>query len=65
MNNEKIRISDKGSSSALGGAYGLAFLGALIYYLQQAENLWMGLLGLLKAIIWPTIVVYKLLEYLQ
>lgn len=48
-----------------GGAYGLAFLGALVYYLQHAETFWLGVLGVLKAIIWPAMLVYKLLEFLK
>lgn len=49
---------------ASGGIYGLAFLGALIYYIQHADSFWQGVLGLLKAIVWPAIIVYKLLEFL-
>jgi len=47
-----------------GGVYGLAFLGALVYYIQHSETFWAGALGILKAIIWPATVVYKLLEFL-
>jgi hypothetical protein len=47
-----------------GGAYGLAFLGAAIYFIQHAESFWMGVLGVLKAIVWPAILVYQLLQFL-
>lgn len=47
--------------SAGGGIYGLGFLGALVYYLQNAIGFWNGVLGVLKAIVWPAFVVYKLL----
>jgi len=47
-----------------GGIYGLAFLGALIYYIQHADSFWLGVLGIFKAMIWPAIIVYKLLELL-
>lgn len=43
------------------GFYGLGFLGALIYYIQTATGFWSGVLGILKAIIWPVFVVYKIL----
>jgi hypothetical protein len=45
-----------------GAIYGLGFLGALVYYLTTATSFWMGVIGVLKAIIWPAIVVYGLLK---
>jgi hypothetical protein len=57
---------NKNSSGAVGsGIYGLAFIGALIYYIQHAQNFSMGLLGVLKALVWPAMLVYKILEFLQ
>ena len=57
--------SGSGACGACGGGiYGLAFLGAVVYYIQHAESFWMGVLGVLKAIVWPAILVYKLLEFL-
>jgi hypothetical protein len=44
-----------------GGIYGLGFIGAAIYYIQQATGFWSGILGVLKAIVWPAFLVYKLL----
>lgn len=44
-----------------GGVYGLGFIGAAIFYLQQSTTFWSGVLGVLKAIVWPAFVVYKLL----
>lgn len=52
----------KGGGEAV---YGLGFIGALIYFIQQAHTLGQGLLGLLKAIVWPAMVVYKLLGFLK
>jgi hypothetical protein len=51
-----------GQSSAI---YGLAFIGALIYFLQHATSFWDGAVGVLKAIVWPGVLVYKLLEFLK
>lgn len=50
-----------GTSSAV---YGLGFIGALIYYVQGASTLLMIVLGFLKALVWPAIIVYKLLGFL-
>lgn len=48
-----------------GGIYGIAFIGALVYFLQQATTFWAGVLGFFKALFWPAVLIYKLLEYLK
>jgi hypothetical protein len=53
-----------GCGATSGGIYGLAFIGALIYYIQHAETFWQGVLGFFKALVWPAILVYKFLELL-
>ncbi|MDD2642063.1 MAG: hypothetical protein WC110_06730 [Bacteroidales bacterium] len=50
-------------SASCGAVYGLGFIGAVIYFIAQATGFWMGVLGVLKAIIWPVILVYELLKY--
>jgi len=56
----------KGMSSAGPGAvYGLGFIGAVIFYLQQAGTLWEGVVGILKALVWPALLVYRLLQILN
>lgn len=55
-----------GADGATGGAiYGLGFLGAIIYYIQAATGFWWGVLGVLKAIVWPAFLVYELLAFLN
>ncbi|TSD02406.1 MAG: hypothetical protein Athens071424_102 [Parcubacteria group bacterium Athens0714_24] len=49
---------NKGTSGAV---YGLGLIGAAIYYIQQADTFWLGVLGILKAIVWPAFLIYKLL----
>jgi len=46
---------------ACGGIYFFGFIGAVIYYLQQSATFWQGLVGILKAIVWPAFLVYHLL----
>ena len=48
-----------------GSIYGFAFLGALVYYIQHATSFWEGVLGIFKAIFWPGMLVYKVLELLK
>lgn len=52
-------------NGAFGGIYGLAFIGAAVYFIQHAVTFWGGVLGLIKAVFWPAILMYKLLEYLK
>jgi len=44
--------------------YGLGFIGAAIYYVMQATTFWMGVVGILKAIVWPAFLVYDALRQL-
>lgn len=60
-NESKQDCKCKKFDSAPGGIYGLAFLGALVYYIQNADSFWMGALGLVKAALWPAFLIYKLL----
>lgn len=61
------KAKEKGGMQAgsAGAVYGLGFVGAAVYYIQQAPTFGAGLVGLLKAIIWPAFLVYKLLEFLK
>lgn len=47
-----------------GALYGLGFLGAVIYYISHAPTFWVGVLGVLKALVWPAFLVYELLKFL-
>ena len=54
-----------GHGCGCGGAlYGLGFLGALVYYLTTATSLWAGVIGVVKALLWPAFLVYELMKYL-
>lgn len=55
--------NDHGSGSA-SAVYGLGFIGAVIYYITTATSLWMGILGILKAMVWPAFLVYGALQQL-
>jgi len=55
-------IHGSGASEAV---YGLGLIGAWIYFIGHATTFWIGVLGFLKGIIWPTMLVYELLKYLH
>lgn len=51
-----------GSGTACGGGiYFFGFMGAVVYYIQQSTTFWQGVLGILKALVWPAFLVHKLL----
>ena len=51
-------------NSCGGGLYLLGFIGSLVYYIQVATSFLGGVLGILKAFVWPAILIYKLLGFL-
>lgn len=53
----------KGASS--NAVYGLGFIGAAIYFISASSSFWTGVLGFLKAIVWPAFLVYELFKYLS
>ena len=54
-----------GNKGFMGGFYGLAFIGVAVYYVQQSTGFWMGVLGVLKAIVWPALLAYKVFTLLH
>jgi len=60
--------ANKGNAAAsqggLGFAYVLAMIGAAVYWVQQASG-FLGVVGaLLKALVWPSFLVYDLLKFI-
>lgn len=45
-------------NASSGAIYGLGFIGAAIYFISTATSFWIGVLGFLKAIVWPVFLVY-------
>ena len=62
MNRERRGASGAGMAS---GAYCMGLIGAAVYYIQQAATFRDGALGFLKALVWPALVVYKLMGFLD
>jgi len=51
------------NASAGGGAvYGFGLIGALVYYIGNASTFVEGLVGILKSIVWPAMLVYQFLK---
>lgn len=54
----------KHKCDASSGFYFLGFLGAAAYYIYTATGFWMGVLGVLKAIVWPIFLIFQLFGFL-
>jgi hypothetical protein len=63
--NVTIKTEKSRKCNYAGPLYGLGFIGAAIYFIGHAASFWGGVLGFLKAIVWPVFLVYKLLEFLK
>lgn len=56
---------EKGTRGNDGGGFiwFLGVIGALVFYIQTADGIWQGVLGVLKAFVWPAILVYDGLKF--
>lgn len=54
------KVNNHASSGAV---YGLGLIGAAIYYISAATGFWIGVLGFLKALVWPVFLVYEALKH--
>ena len=55
----------RGGGMNHGAIYGLGVLGAAVYFIQNSTGFWMGVLGVLKAVVWPAVIIYKALELMK
>lgn len=60
---KQIKIINNKTGGGGGAVYGLGLIGALVYYLQNAATFWEGVLGFLKAIVWPAFLMYHLFDF--
>jgi hypothetical protein len=60
---QRRKVKYVGGASA--PVYGIGLIGALVYYIQHATTFLADVLGFFKAIVWPAMLVYKLLEFLK
>ena len=54
----------KAHTCGSGGLYCLGFIGAAIYYIQGAPTFWAGVIGVLKAAVWPAFLAYQAFWFL-
>lgn len=54
----------KAAPASASAVYGLGLIGAAIYFIGHATSFWMGVIGFLKAIVWPAYLVYEALKHI-
>ena len=54
-----------GGGGGVAPAYILGMIGAAVYYIQNAATFGDGVIGLLKALVWPAFLVYDLLRFVH
>lgn len=59
--NQKV-VRQRGASEAV---YGLGMIGAWVYYVGHAATFWIGVLGVLKGMVWPAMLVFEALKFLH
>jgi hypothetical protein len=57
---QQVKVKNVG-----GGIYGFGLIGAAIYYIQHATTFLLGIIGIIKAIFWPAVLVYYVFDKLK
>ena len=53
------------NASPCGAVYGLGLIGAAIFFISQATTFWLGVLGFLKALVWPVFLVLEAFKFMS
>jgi hypothetical protein len=56
---------NRGGSGSSGAFYCMGLIGSIIYFIQHATSFMDGVVGVLKAIVWPAFVAYKFFEFFK
>lgn len=56
--------NNMGGAGPSGAVWFMGFIGAAVYFIGNAATFGAGVLGFLKAIVWPAFLVFKALEVL-
>jgi hypothetical protein len=64
MTDYKKRGGQNVTNGGVGAFMFLAFIGAAVYFISKADGFWDGVLGFLKALVWPAFLVYEVLQNL-
>ena len=60
LNNQILTIMKRNVECGSSGAvYGLGFIGSAVYFISHASSFWLGIVGFLKAVVWPAFLIYE------
>ncbi len=59
---QKLKVVNNNTPDAV---YGLGVMGALVYYIINADSFWIGIIGIIKALLWPAFLVFEILKFLE
>lgn len=63
---EAMTSKNVARTGGAGGLWFLGFIGALVYYLHyHSGTVWLVVLAIVKALVWPAILVYYLLHFMR
>lgn len=62
---EKTYVRNISCGDGGGMVWVMGAIGAAVYYLSGVATFWDGVLGILKALVWPAMLVYEALKYFQ
>lgn len=57
MDTVKVKSSKNYTNTSC--LYGMGLIGAAVYFISNATGFWMGVVGFLKALVWPAFLVYE------
>ncbi len=63
-NSDCCKNNNRQAAASGGAVYGLGLIGAAIYFISTSTTFWLGVLGFLKALVWPAFLVYEALKAL-
>lgn len=52
------------NNAGCGSIYGLGFIGSLVYFMSNIDGFGDLILGILKSLVWPAVLVYEVMEFL-
>jgi hypothetical protein len=61
-NAQKVKVTNKGGP--LGFVFFTAWIGALVYFVQNSVGFWGFILAVLKSLVWPAFVLHAVLKLL-
>lgn len=56
--------SEVKKNASSGFFYLLGFIGSAVYFISHATGFWIGVLGFLKSLVWPAVLVYELFKHI-